>query len=50
MLEDSQAIGVRTVDLECVQMQPAELVKPADPAQFYDEDVITGSSCGRGAV
>ena len=49
-LEDLQAIGVRTIDLEFVHVQPAVLVKPADPAQFHDEDMITGSSNGRGAV
>ena len=49
-LEDQQAIGVRTIDLEFVHVQPAVLVKPADPAQFHDEDMITGSSNGRGAV
>ena len=41
---------MRTIDLEFVHVQPAVLVKPADPAQFHDEDMITGSSNGRGAV
>ena len=49
-LEDLQAIGVRTIDLEFVNVQTVALVEPADPAQFHDEDMITGSSNGRGAV